>query len=91
MASQVAQRFGHTLPHEFAGVSDESGKQGDRFDGLELAERGSDDGTDVLVRVAEMTHQGWDDRGTDRFQDQWQLVTLLLGQQWDRAATPAGA
>ena len=32
-----------------------------------------------------MTDQGGDDRGTDRFQDQRQLVPLLLGQQRDRA------
>ena len=44
-----------------------------------------DDGTDVRVRVAQMTDQGGDDRGTDRFQDQRQLLPLLLGQQGDRA------
>ena len=32
-----------------------------------------------------LTDQGGDDRGTDRFQDQWQLVPLLLRQRWDRA------
>ena len=63
---------------------------GHRFHSMEPAQRSSDDCTDVRVRVAQVTDQGGDDRGTDRFQDERQPVPLLLRQRSaPGAATPA--
>ena len=87
-AAEVPQGFDHALPHHVAGVLGECGQRGNRFQGVELAEGGGDDGPHVLVRVVQMTDQSRDDRGADRFQDQRQLVPLLLGQRWDRAQRP---
>ena len=57
-ASEDPQRFDHALTHDIAGVSDERSQHGHRFQGAEVAERGSDDGTDVLVRVAQADGPG---------------------------------
>ena len=82
---QEAHGLRQTLTHHVAGIVGKLNQVAGNFQGLQAAERGNYDGTDVFVRIVQMTNQACNRGRAHGCQDFWNTIAMLLGQALNRA------